>query len=185
MNIPVNISFSSMFFSEYMSRSRIIGSHGIKVGVEFSQKIFYIIKMIVLFLLITYLMRKITLFYLWILKNPFIPGINPTCSYYMILLMNWKGSVFIPIPNKGNAKECSNYHIIALISHASKVMSKILQARLQQVNFQMLKLVLERQRNQRSNFQHLLDHGESKRVPEKHLFLLYWLYQSLWLCGSQ
>ena len=41
-------------------------------------------------------------------------------------------SVFIPIPNKGNAKECSNYHTIALISHASKVMFKILQARLQQ-----------------------------------------------------
>ena len=41
-------------------------------------------------------------------------------------------SVFIPIPNKGNAKECSNYHTIALISHASKVMVKILQARLQQ-----------------------------------------------------
>ena len=42
-----------------------------------------------------------------------------------------KRSVFIPIPKKGNAKECSNYHIIALISHASKVMLKILQARLQ------------------------------------------------------
>ena len=41
-------------------------------------------------------------------------------------------SVFIPIPKKGNAKECSNYHAIALISHASKVMLKILQARLQQ-----------------------------------------------------
>ena len=45
---------------------------------------------------------------------------------------DWKRSVFIPIPKKGNAKECSNYHIIALISHASKVMLKILQARLQQ-----------------------------------------------------
>ena len=43
-----------------------------------------------------------------------------------------KRSVFIPIPNKGNAKECSNYRTIALISHASKVMLKILQARLQQ-----------------------------------------------------
>ena len=45
---------------------------------------------------------------------------------------NWKRSVFIPITNKGNAKECSNYRTIALISHASKVMLKILQARLQQ-----------------------------------------------------
>jgi len=44
----------------------------------------------------------------------------------------WKKSVFIPIPKKGNAKECSDYHIIALISHASKVMLKILQARIQQ-----------------------------------------------------
>ena len=45
---------------------------------------------------------------------------------------DWKRAVFIPIPKKGNAKECSNYHTIALISLASKVMLKILQARLQQ-----------------------------------------------------
>ena len=45
---------------------------------------------------------------------------------------DWKKSVFIPVPKKGNAKECSNYHTIALISHASKVTLKILQARLQQ-----------------------------------------------------
>ena len=45
---------------------------------------------------------------------------------------DWKRSVFILIPKKGNAKECSNYHTIALISHASKVMLKILQVRLQQ-----------------------------------------------------
>ena len=45
---------------------------------------------------------------------------------------NWKKSVFIPIPKKGNAKECSNYHTVALISHASKVTLQILQARLQQ-----------------------------------------------------
>ena len=60
---------------------------------------------------------------------------------------DWKRSVFIPIPKKGNAKECSNYHTSALISHASKVMLKILQARLQQyMNYelQMFKLVLEK-----------------------------------------
>ena len=45
---------------------------------------------------------------------------------------DWKMSVFIPITKKGNAKECSNYHIIGLISHASKIMLKILQDRLQQ-----------------------------------------------------
>ena len=58
-----------------------------------------------------------------------------------------KRSVFIPIPKKRNAKECSNYCTIALISHASKVMLKIPQARLQQyttMNFQMSKLVLEK-----------------------------------------
>jgi len=45
---------------------------------------------------------------------------------------DWKRSVFIPIPKKGNAKKCSNYHTTALISHTSKVTLKILQARLQQ-----------------------------------------------------
>ena len=60
---------------------------------------------------------------------------------------DWKRSVFIPMPKKGNAEECSNYCTTALISHASKVTLKILQARLQQyitVNFQMFKLVLEK-----------------------------------------
>ena len=58
-----------------------------------------------------------------------------------------KRSVFIPIPKKGNAKECSSYHTIAFISHASKVMLKILQVRLQQyvtMNFQMFRLDLEK-----------------------------------------
>ena len=58
---------------------------------------------------------------------------------------DWKRSVFIPIPKKGNAKECLNYHTIAFISHTSKVILKILQARLQQyVNFQTFKLDLEK-----------------------------------------
>ena len=60
---------------------------------------------------------------------------------------DWKRSVFLPIPKKGNAKECSNYHTIALMSHASKVMLKILQARLQQyVNCELpdVQLVLEK-----------------------------------------
>ena len=58
---------------------------------------------------------------------------------------DWKRSVFIPVSKKGNAKECSNYHTIALISHASKVMLKILQANnMWTMNFQMFKLVLEK-----------------------------------------
>ena len=73
---------------------------------------------------------------------------------------DWTRSVFIPILKKGNGKECSNYRTIALISHASKIMLKILQTRLQQyVNFQMFKLDLEKvERNQKANSQHLLDH---------------------------
>ena len=85
---------------------------------------------------------------------------------------DWKISVFIPTPKKGDAKECSNYHTTALISHASKIMLKILQARLQQYMHQELPYVqagFRRQRNQRSNCQHLLDHQKSKRIPEKYL----------------
>ena len=100
-------------------------------------------------------------------------------------LLNWKMSVFISIPKKDNAKEYSNYCTIALISHASKLMLTILQARLQQyMNLELpglnqFKLILKRQTR------HLLDYQKSKRAPENHLFLLYWLCQSLWLCGSQ
>ena len=64
---------------------------------------------------------------------------------------DWKRSVFLPIPKKGNVKECSNYHIMAHISHASKVMLKIFQARLQEyVNheLQMFKLDLEKAEEQ-------------------------------------
>ena len=83
---------------------------------------------------------------------------------------DWKSLVFIPIPKKGNAKECSNCSTIALISHASKVMLKILQKRLQ--HYMKCKLPdvqadLEKQKNQRSNCQHPLDHRKSKRIPEK------------------
>ena len=82
-----------------------------------------------------------------------------------------KRSVFILIPKKSSAKECSNYRTIALISHANKVMLKILQARLQQyVNCELPDVQAgfrKGRRTQRSNSQHPLDHGKSKRVPEK------------------
>ena len=62
---------------------------------------------------------------------------------------DWKRSVSIPIPKKGIPKECSDYRTIALISHTSKLMVKILQARLQQyVDFQMFKLILEKAEEQ-------------------------------------
>ena len=85
-------------------------------------------------------------------------------------------SVFIPIPKKGNAKECSNYRTIALISHASKVRLKILQASLQQyVNREPpgvhagFRKVRET-RDQIANTRWII---EKARVLEKHLFLLY------------
>ena len=83
---------------------------------------------------------------------------------------------FIPIPKKGNATECSNYHTTALISHTSKVMLKILQARLQQYVNQELPDVRARfieKAEKTSNCQHPLENRKSKRVPEKHLLLLY------------
>ena len=72
-------------------------------------------------------------------------------------------------------------------SHISKVMLKILQARhnMWTLNFQMFKLDLEKAEEPEIKLPTLLDHGKSKRVPEKHLLLLYWLCQNLWLCGSQ
>ena len=87
---------------------------------------------------------------------------------------DWKRSVFITIPKKGNAKDCSNYRTIVLISHASKVMLKILQARLQQYRTSRCSSWFsKRQRNQRSNCQHSLEHRKSKRIPEKHILLLH------------
>ena len=90
---------------------------------------------------------------------------------------DWKRSVFIPIPKKGNAKECSNYHTIALISHASKVMVKILQARLQQyMNHELpdVQAGFRKDRGTRDQIANIhLIIKKSKRVPEKHLLLLY------------
>ena len=68
---------------------------------------------------------------------------KPSSCHSWAVAQHWQRLVFIPTPKKGNAKACSNYRTIALISHASKVMLKILQARLQQY-FQMFKLVLEK-----------------------------------------
>ena len=93
-----------------------------------------------------------------------------------------------PILKKGNPKECSNYCTIALISHTSKVMLKILQARLQQyVNWELLDFQtgFRKGRGTRDQIANIRWIIERARVPEKHLFLLYWLCQSLWLCGSQ
>ena len=87
---------------------------------------------------------------------------------------DWKRSVFIPIPVKGNAKECSNYYTIALISHASKVMLKILQARLHQYMNRELPDVqagFRKGRGTRDQIANICWIIEKARVPEKRLLL--------------
>ena len=89
---------------------------------------------------------------------------------------DWKMSVFIPIPKKGNARECSNYRAIAFISHASKVMLKILQARLQQyVNHEIsdVQAGFRKGRGTRDQIANIHWIIEKARVLEKHLLLLY------------
>ena len=86
---------------------------------------------------------------------------------------DWKRSVFIPIPKKSNAKECSNYSTIAIISHASKIMLKVLHARLQQYVNRELPDVQAGFRKVRGNRDQIADIHWTKRVPEKHLLLLY------------
>ena len=88
-----------------------------------------------------------------LVKNP--PAMQETWAWSLgwegPLAQDWKKSAFIPIPKKGNAKGCSNYCTIALISHASKVMLKILQARLQQYMNQELPDVQVRFRKRRGS----------------------------------
>ena len=84
--------------------------------------------------------------------------------------------VFIPIPKKGNAKEFSNYWTIVLISHASKVKFKIIQARLQKYvteNFQIYKLDLEEAEEPEIKLSRSTGSRKSKRITEKHLLLLH------------
>ena len=90
---------------------------------------------------------------------------------------DWKRSVFIPVPKKGNAKECSNYHTIALISHASKVMLKVLQARLQQsVNCELTDVQAGFRRgrgirDQITNIRQIIK--KAREFQKKNLLLLY------------
>ena len=95
-------------------------------------------------------------------------------------------SVFIPITKKSHAKQCSNYRTAVLVSHASKVMLKILQARLQQYlnqEFPCTSWVLKRQKNQGSSCQHSLDRGESKGVP-KNIYFCFIDYTEAFDCAD-
>ena len=115
-----------------------------------------------------------------ILKDNAVKMLHSTCQQIRKSLQwpqDWKRSVFIPIPKKGNAKECSNYHTIALISHGSKVVLKILQARLQQyVNCELPDVQAgfrkgRGTRDQIANIHWIIK--KSKKVPEKEVFLPY------------
>ena len=89
---------------------------------------------------------------------------------------DWKRSVFIPIPKKGNAKKCSNYRTIALISHTGKVMLKILQARLQQYLNRELPVVqagFRKGRGPRNQIANICWIIKKITISEKHVFLLY------------
>ena len=87
------------------------------------------------------------------------------------------------------SKECSNHHTIALISHDSKVIHKFFQARLQKyMNWELPDVQAGFRKGRGTRAQIAIIHWiikESKSVSEKHLLVLYWLHQSLWLCGSQ
>ena len=93
---------------------------------------------------------------------------------------DWKRSVFIPVPKKGNAKECSNYCTIVLISHTTKVMLKILQAALQQhTNWELPDIQAgfrkgRGTRDQIAIIRWIIE--KNRRIPEKHLLLLHWLH---------
>ena len=98
---------------------------------------------------------------------------------------DWKRSVFIPIPKKGNAKECSNYHIIALISHASKVMLKILQARLQQYVNRELPDVQARFKRDRGTIDQIANICwiiEKARVFQKNIYFCFIDYAKAFDC---
>ena len=113
-------------------------------------------------------------------------GSNPGLLHcrWILHLLSHKRS-----PKKGNAKECSNYGTIALISRASKVMLKILQARLQQyMNWELpdVQAGFSKGRGTRDHIASIRWIIEKAReFQKKHLLLLYWLHQSPWLSGSQ
>ena len=89
---------------------------------------------------------------------------------------DWKRSVFIPVPKKDNAKECSNYHTITLISHTSKVMLKVLQARLQQdVNHELpdVQAGFRKGRGTRDQIANIHWSSKKQESSRKTIFLLY------------
>ena len=120
-----------------------------------------------------------------ILKNDAVKVLHSICQQIWKTQQwpqDWESSVFIPIPKKGNAKECSNYSTITLISHASKVMLKILQVRLQQyVNWELPDVQAgfrkgRRTRDQIANICWIIE--KAREFQKKYVLLLHWLRQT-------
>ena len=131
-----------------------------------------------------------------ILNDDAVKGLHSICQQIWKTQQwpqDWKRSVFIPIPKKGNAKECSNYHTIAIISHSGKVMLKILQARLQQyVNHELSDVQAGFSKGRGTRGQIANIHGSSKKQDSSRkisIFALLTMPKSLtvWItinCGK-
>jgi len=115
--------------------------------------------------------------------HPHIWGGYFSClSWFQQWPQDWR-SALIPIPKKSSTKDIRQLDSSPLLVR-SCLKSCMLGFSISQIkNFQVSKLGLERQTDQRSNCQHLLDHRESKGIPEKHLLLFHQWHQSFWLCG--
>ena len=123
-----------------------------------------------------------------ILKDDAVKVLHSVCQQIWKVQQwpqDWKRLVFIPIPKKGNAKESSNYCTISLISHTSKVVLNILQARLQQyVNFQMFKLDFEKAEEPETKLP--TSAGSSKKASEfqKNIYFCFIDYVKAFDCGD-
>ena len=126
-----------------------------------------------------------------ILKDDAVKVLHSICQQILKTQQwqqDWKTSVFIPIPKKGNAKERSHYHTIALISHASKVMLKILQARLQQcMNCELpyVQAGFRKGRGTREQMANICWIIEKAREFQKNIYFCFIDYAKALLCGSQ
>ena len=123
-----------------------------------------------------------------ILKDDAVKGLHSICQQMWKTQQwpqDWKRSVFIPMPKKGNAKECSNYHTIALISHTSKVMLKILQARLQQyMNCELpdVQAGFRKGRGTRDQIANILWITEKSREFQKNIYFCFIDYAETFDC---
>ena len=100
---------------------------------------------------------------------------------------DWKGKFSFQSQRRAmpkNVQTTAQLHSSHMLAKSCSKFSKPGFNRMWTINFQMFKVNLEKAEDQRSNCQHPLDHWKSNRVPEKHLLLLYWPCQGLWLCGS-